>query len=75
MIIFIIAAWGGQNGGIIAGLATATIMGVVVGSAADLMQDFKTGAPRMRLQLAAAAKLASATAAAAAAAAGPLARA
>ncbi|KAK9803739.1 hypothetical protein WJX73_009953 [Symbiochloris irregularis] len=33
----------GHNGGIIAGLATGTAMGVIVGSAADLMQDFKTG--------------------------------
>lgn len=32
------AAWGGSNGGIIAGLATGTAMGVIVGSAADLMQ-------------------------------------
>ena len=43
MIIFIIAAWGGNNGGVLAGLASATAMAVLVGSAADLMQDFKTG--------------------------------
>ena len=37
--IFLFAAWGGANGGgIIAGLATATAMAVIVGSAADLMQ-------------------------------------
>lgn len=38
--IFIFAAWGGNKGGIIAGLATGTALGVIVGSAADLMQVY-----------------------------------
>ena len=36
--IFVFAAWGGNQGGIIAGLATGTALGVITGSAADLMQ-------------------------------------
>lgn len=36
--IFIFAGWGGQEGGIIAGLATGTALATIVGAAADLMQ-------------------------------------
>lgn len=43
LCIVIFAAWGGDNGGIIAGLAVCTIMQTIVGACADLMQDFKTG--------------------------------
>lgn len=41
--IFIFASWVGQNGGVIAGLAACGVMMSVVSTAADLMQDFKTG--------------------------------
>ena len=43
LCIVIFAAWGGSNGGIIAGLAVCTIMQTIVGCCSDLMQDFKTG--------------------------------
>ena len=44
LCIVIFSAWGGANdGGIIAGLAVGTIIQTVVGSCADLNQDFKTG--------------------------------
>ena len=36
--IFIFAAWGGNKGGIIAGLALCGCMCTIVGSASDLMQ-------------------------------------
>ena len=42
LCIVIFAAWGGDNGGIVAGLAVCTIMQTIVGVCADLMQDFKT---------------------------------
>ncbi|XP_026429218.1 probable metal-nicotianamine transporter YSL7 [Papaver somniferum] len=42
--IFIFGAWvGSSNGGIIAGLAACGVMMNIVSTAADLMQDFKTG--------------------------------
>ena len=43
LCILIFAAWGGEEGGIIAGLCVCTIMQTIVGMCADLMQDFKTG--------------------------------
>jgi OPT family oligopeptide transporter len=44
LAILIFAAWGsGGNSAIIGGLAMCGVMQVIVGSAADLMQDFKTG--------------------------------
>ncbi|KAL2951961.1 hypothetical protein AAZX31_19G084600 [Glycine max] len=41
--LFIIAAAVGQNGGVIAGVASCAVMMSIVATAADLMQDFKTG--------------------------------
>ncbi|XP_051226041.1 probable metal-nicotianamine transporter YSL6 [Lolium perenne] len=41
--LFIFASWVGQNGGVIAGLAVCGVMMSIVSTAADLMQDFKTG--------------------------------
>ncbi|CAM0904888.1 unnamed protein product [Alopecurus aequalis] len=41
--LFIFASWVGQNGGVIASLAACGVMMSIVSTAADLMQDFKTG--------------------------------
>jgi OPT family oligopeptide transporter len=41
--LFIIAAAVGTNGGVIAGVASCAVMMSIVATAADLMQDFKTG--------------------------------
>ncbi|XP_057983623.1 probable metal-nicotianamine transporter YSL6 [Malania oleifera] len=41
--LFIIASMVGNNGGVIAGLAACGVMMTIVSTAADLMQDFKTG--------------------------------
>lgn len=41
--LFIFAALIGSNGGVIAGLAACGVMMSIVSTAADLMQDFKTG--------------------------------
>ncbi|TVU14062.1 hypothetical protein EJB05_37508, partial [Eragrostis curvula] len=41
--LFIFASWVGQNGGVIAGLAACGVMMSIVSTAADLMQDFRTG--------------------------------
>uniref|UniRef100_A0A0D6QRB6 Uncharacterized protein n=1 Tax=Araucaria cunninghamii TaxID=56994 RepID=A0A0D6QRB6_ARACU len=41
--LFVFAAWVGEDGGVIAGLALMGVMMVIVATAADLMQDFKTG--------------------------------
>ncbi|KAA8548251.1 hypothetical protein F0562_004488 [Nyssa sinensis] len=41
--LFIIASLVGRNGGVIAGLAACGVMMAIVSTAADLMQDFKTG--------------------------------
>ncbi|WOL11444.1 putative metal-nicotianamine transporter YSL6 isoform X1 [Canna indica] len=41
--LFIFAALVGRNGGVIAGLAACGVMMSIVSTAADLMQDFKTG--------------------------------
>ena len=41
--LFIIAAAVGPNGGVIAGIASSAVMMSIVATAADLMQDFKTG--------------------------------
>ncbi|KAM0904575.1 hypothetical protein ACQ4PT_017933 [Festuca glaucescens] len=41
--LFIFASWVGQHGGVIAGLAASGVMMSIVSTAADLMQDFKTG--------------------------------
>lgn len=41
--LFIVASIVGNNGGVIAGLAACGIMMSIVSTAADLMQDFKTG--------------------------------
>eukprot|EP00253_Pinus_taeda_P031056 PITA_31056 len=44
LAIFIFGAWAGKDHeGILAGLATCGVMMVIVSTAADLMQDFKTG--------------------------------
>ncbi|KAI3668934.1 hypothetical protein L6452_40151 [Arctium lappa] len=44
LAIFIIGAWaGGNNGGVLAGLAACGVMMNIVSTASDLMQDFKTG--------------------------------
>jgi OPT family oligopeptide transporter len=44
LAIFIIGAWAGaSNGGVLVGLAACGVMMSIVGTAADLMQDFKTG--------------------------------
>ncbi|KAK9272449.1 hypothetical protein L1049_002822 [Liquidambar formosana] len=41
--LFIIASLVGSNGGVIAGLVACGVMMTIVATAADLMQDFKTG--------------------------------
>ncbi|KAI4366780.1 hypothetical protein MLD38_022609 [Melastoma candidum] len=41
--LFMIASMVGSNGGVIAGLAACGVMMSIVSTAADLMQDFKTG--------------------------------
>ncbi|KAG6659754.1 probable metal-nicotianamine transporter YSL6 isoform X1 [Carya illinoinensis] len=41
--LFIIASLVGTNGGVVAGLAACGVMMAIVATAADLMQDFKTG--------------------------------
>ena len=41
--LFIFSAWVGSNGGVIAGLASCGVMMSIVSTAADLMQDLKTG--------------------------------
>ncbi|XP_020523829.1 probable metal-nicotianamine transporter YSL12 [Amborella trichopoda] len=41
--IFVFSAWAGQDGGVLAGLALCGVMMIIVQTAADLMQDFKTG--------------------------------
>ncbi|OAY68314.1 putative metal-nicotianamine transporter YSL6 [Ananas comosus] len=41
--LFIFASLVGKNGGVIAGLAACGVMMSIVSTAADLMQDFKTG--------------------------------
>ncbi|KAH7284399.1 hypothetical protein KP509_34G052800 [Ceratopteris richardii] len=43
LFLFIFSAWAGKNGGVIVGLVSCGLMMVIVSSAADLMQDFKTG--------------------------------
>ncbi|KAI5068128.1 hypothetical protein GOP47_0016473 [Adiantum capillus-veneris] len=43
LFLFIFSAWAGREGGIIVGLVSCGLMMVIVSSAADLMQDFKTG--------------------------------
>ncbi|KAL7608262.1 hypothetical protein Lser_V15G12144 [Lactuca serriola] len=44
LAIFIVGAWaGGENGGVLAGLAACGVMMNIVSTASDLMQDFKTG--------------------------------
>ncbi|KAL6651068.1 hypothetical protein ACP70R_009993 [Stipagrostis hirtigluma subsp. patula] len=44
LAIFIFGAWAGaSHGGVIVGLATCGVMMSIVGTASDLMQDFKTG--------------------------------
>ncbi|CAM6100867.1 unnamed protein product [Calypogeia fissa] len=41
--LFIFASWAGQDGGVLAGLTACGVMMSIVSTAADLMQDFKTG--------------------------------
>ncbi|KAJ1694089.1 hypothetical protein LUZ63_010787 [Rhynchospora breviuscula] len=43
LFIFIIGAWAGSNGGVLAGLAACGIMMSIVTTSSDLMQDFRTG--------------------------------
>ncbi|CAL5068990.1 unnamed protein product [Urochloa decumbens] len=44
LAIFIIGAWAGaSHGGVLVGLAACGVMMSIVGTASDLMQDFKTG--------------------------------
>ncbi|XP_062184464.1 probable metal-nicotianamine transporter YSL11 [Phragmites australis] len=44
LAIFVIGAWAGaSHGGVLVGLAACGVMMSIVGTAADLMQDFKTG--------------------------------
>ncbi|XP_066343344.1 probable metal-nicotianamine transporter YSL13 [Miscanthus floridulus] len=44
LAIFVFGAWvGASNGGVLAGLAACGVMMNIVGTAADLMGDFKTG--------------------------------
>uniref|UniRef100_A0A2N9HCR9 Metal-nicotianamine transporter YSL7 n=1 Tax=Fagus sylvatica TaxID=28930 RepID=A0A2N9HCR9_FAGSY len=43
LAIFIIGAWAGPHGGVLAGLAACGVMMNIVSTASDLMQDFKTG--------------------------------
>ncbi|KAK4746666.1 hypothetical protein SAY87_025703 [Trapa incisa] len=41
--LFIVASLVGRNGGVVAGLAASGVMMSIVSTAADLMQDFRTG--------------------------------
>lgn len=41
--LFVFASWAGNNGGVMAGLTACGVMMSIVSTAADLMQDFKTG--------------------------------
>ncbi|KAG6556206.1 hypothetical protein Mapa_002147 [Marchantia paleacea] len=41
--LFVFASWAGSNGGVMAGLTACGVMMSIVSTAADLMQDFKTG--------------------------------
>jgi OPT family oligopeptide transporter len=44
LAIFVIGAWAGaSHGGVLVGLAACGVMMSIVGTASDLMQDFKTG--------------------------------
>ncbi|KAJ4803367.1 YELLOW STRIPE like 5 [Rhynchospora pubera] len=43
LFIFIIGAWAGSNGGVLAGLAACGVMMSIVTTSCDLMQDFRTG--------------------------------
>ncbi|GLU18449.1 hypothetical protein SLE2022_347510 [Rubroshorea leprosula] len=43
LAIFVIGAWAGSHGGVLAGLAACGVMMNIVSTASDLMQDFKTG--------------------------------
>lgn len=44
LAIFIIGSWAGSgDGGVVAGLSACGVMMSIVSTAADLMQDFKTG--------------------------------
>lgn len=43
LAIMIFGAWTGSKGGVLAGLASCTVMMSIVSNASDLMQDFKTG--------------------------------
>ena len=43
LVLFILSAWVGTNGGVIAGLASFGIIMNIVWTAADLMQDLKAG--------------------------------
>lgn len=43
LFLFIFSSWAGSQGGVIVGLVSCGLMMVIVSSAADLMQDFKTG--------------------------------
>jgi OPT family oligopeptide transporter len=43
LAIFIIGAWAGTHGGVLAGLAACGVIMNIVSTASDLMQDFKTG--------------------------------
>ncbi|KAL3687280.1 hypothetical protein R1sor_013589 [Riccia sorocarpa] len=41
--LFVFASWGGSSGGVMAGLTACGVMMSIVSTAADLVQDFKTG--------------------------------
>ncbi|XVF41526.1 hypothetical protein PTKIN_Ptkin01aG0286300 [Pterospermum kingtungense] len=43
LAIFVIGAWAGSHGGVLAGLTACGVMMNIVSTASDLMQDFKTG--------------------------------
>eukprot|EP00250_Pteridium_aquilinum_P009667 c18842_g1_i1 orf=38-2194(-) len=43
LFLFVFSAWAGKQGGVIVGLVSCGLTMVIVSSAADLMQDFKTG--------------------------------
>ncbi|XP_042373916.1 probable metal-nicotianamine transporter YSL12 isoform X2 [Zingiber officinale] len=43
LAIFVIGAWAGSHGGVLAALAACGVMMSIVSTASDLMQDFKTG--------------------------------
>ncbi|KAH7422134.1 hypothetical protein KP509_13G092300 [Ceratopteris richardii] len=43
IFLFTFSYWAGQQGGIIVGLVTCGLVMIIVSSAADLMQDFRTG--------------------------------